>query len=497
MIKQFIQAVENQDWTRAEEVLNQLRQLEKKRDWLEEGSTTHDVSRVLDRYGSHLIKSKKFEKALECLKISLSFIPDNVIAWNHIGWLFQEMGRFEEAMRYHRRAMVYRADYSHTWSCLGRCYFRLCRYQESFECYREALRVNPKDMMARYNLGLLLLLTGDLLNGFTAFSIRFFMEEVGKHSPEFRAKLWRGEDLNKKKVLIATEQGYGDTIQFMRFIEPLRKKYDFECHMACPKESESFLKPNLKVDKWIDEVEYSAELMSDYDCVVPLLVIPVVLKTTLKTIPADLPYIKVDEKRQKLWSKKIKNKRRKKIGLCLSGSRNRGQNDTRSLEINDMGALIKSHDKFDFCQLALNEKPSKIIVGLENFIDLSEDLENFMDTAAVIMEMDIVISVCTAVAHLAGALGKPVWILVHDSPPDWRWMLNTDKTPWYPKATLIRHKALGDKKLVVDDLKVRLETLFKTREQPKRTAAKTAKPKSARRSSTSVKKTEQKKGARK
>jgi ADP-heptose:LPS heptosyltransferase len=244
--------------------------------------------------------------------------------------------------------------------------------------------------------------------------------------------------MENKNLLILGEQGFGDAIQFARFLPMVKERSGARIQLVCwPPLGRLF------ENTWSGQFEIMHKLPapSEYDCYTPLMSLPYLFQTIPETIPLP-PYLKVNEKDRERWAAKVSALKGKKIGLAWKGSPLHKEDHQRSIDFKHLKRLLRLSN-CSFVSLQKENTPSKEeIAGLENFHDWSEELHDFADTAALISCLDLVISVDTAVAHLSGALGQKTWTLLpfHS---EWRWMQNTNQSPWYPSMRLIQQKHAG------------------------------------------------------
>jgi len=321
------------------------------------------------------------------------------------------------------------------------CKAQICveqqRYDEALECYADLLRRYPDSRSGHWNYSHLLLLLGRFKEGWDEYEWR------SPTSPWYAAQakygglkqpLWNGESLAGRTILIHVEQGLGDAIQFGRYLYPLLDQAErviFHCH----KELLGLFRriPGLQVE----EVDYNKARQQSFDFHLPLMSLARVMGTTVETIPASVPYLQADPVRVVEWQSNIQQDGFK-VGLVWSGSKTNPSNHIRSMRLEDYASLASIPGVVLYSlQKDADAGELKAFSDHWNLIDLAPGLHDFDDTAAVIENLDLVISVDTAVAHMAGALGRPVWTLIYQ-PTEWRWLLGRDDSPWYPSMRLFR-----------------------------------------------------------
>jgi ADP-heptose:LPS heptosyltransferase len=289
-----------------------------------------------------------------------------------------------------------------------------------------------------------LLSCGDFINGWKEYEWRLKIN-ARPSVKEFSQLLWDGSDISGKTILLYTEQGHGDAIQFIRYV-PAVVQRGATIIVECQKELASLFQ-NVEGIKKVISI---GEQLPAFDLHCPLLSLPLKFNTTLDTIPAEIPYIKVNPLSTRKWKDKLSDDSSKlKVGLVWAGSQSHKDDRNRSFALNTFAPLAQ-FDNIVFYSLQKekgSEQAKKPPEGMK-LIDHMEEINDFSDTAALIENLDLVISVDTAVAHLAGAMGKPVWTLL-PFVPDWRWLLNREDSPWYPTMKLFRQPSHSDWKSVI------------------------------------------------
>lgn len=313
--------------------------------------------------------------------------------------------------------------------------------------YDRALALAPDLPYAQWNRALLLLRSGDYANGFSGYEWRFKGGVPGKVARKLPGPEWRpGDDLKGKKLFLYAEQGYGDVIHFCRFA-PILAETGVLVHLEVQPELKSIcssLSPKIIVSA-------IGESLPPFDLHFPLLSVPHRMNFTGDAIPANFPYVHADASKVEHWRAKLQElSGRRKIGIVWSGSPTHVNDKNRSMPLQALAQLFH-HQDIDFVSLQKVKSPDDagFLANCPRVIDVGEELKDFSDTAAAIETLDLVISVDTSVAHLTGALGKPVWILLPYS-CDWRWLCDRSDSPWYPTATLFRQVAPRDWGTTID-----------------------------------------------
>jgi hypothetical protein len=316
--------------------------------------------------------------------------------------------------------------------------------------------IKPDFIGANWNKSLALLLTGDFDNGWKLFEWRWQLEEnqeiAKKH--QLKTPLWSGtEPLIGKTILLYVEQGLGDIIQFCRFtkqVSDLGAKVILEVPKALIK--------LLSELEGVDQIVVIGDPLPFFDYQCSLMSLPLAFKTDELNIPKSSPYLFTNSIDASIWKRRLGIKTKKRIGLVWSGNIKHKNDNNRSIQLQDL--LLYLPDCFEYVSLQKEVRENDIgtLQNNQEILQFSSELKDFTDTAALINCLDLVISVDTSVAHLAGALGKPTWVLL-PYVPDWRWMLNRDDSPWYPSITLFRQSSNSDWRSVFEKLNKALFTL--------------------------------------
>ncbi|WP_159875420.1 tetratricopeptide repeat protein [Aquitalea denitrificans] len=308
----------------------------------------------------------------------------------------------------------------------------------------KALAHAPSDALARYDRSLLMLLQGDYARGWQDYEARKLDKQLCQRAgvQRFPQPEWQGEDLNGKTLLLHQEQGLGDAIQMLRYLPQLQQAGARVLILLNPAVAglASQLLPETQVFT-------RREALPKFDLHCPIMSLPLRMATTLDNIPAPQGYLAVDEAGRQQWADLLGQKERLRVGLAWSGSARHLNDRKRSLTLPTLSALLQLDAEWHSLQREYREAP--VDVAAAGIIDHAAQLDTLQDTAGLISQLDLVISVDTSVAHLAGALGKPCWLLLPFN-PDFRWGLGRDDSPWYASMRLFRQPAAGDWACVLD-----------------------------------------------
>ena len=407
----------------------------------------------IDR-GNLLQDLKRFDEALPSYDRTIQLKADFAEAYNNKGNVLRELDRLEEALNCFDRAIQLKPDFAEAYYNRGNTLRDLKRMDDASRSYDLAIELKPGLAYAYWNKAILKILTGDYEEGWKLFEWGWETKQRGTRR-DFKQPLWLGtESIANKTILIHAEQGLGDVIQFCRYlpmIEKLGAKIIFEIPAS--------LMTLISTLKCNCEIAERGKSLPDFDVHCPIMSLPHAFKTTLQTIPSEIPYLYPDKAKQAVWKQKLGIKRHLRVGLAWSGSPAHLNDRNRSIELRSFKALFDMPVEFHSLQKEYKEEDKRFLNELAQVQNHQKDFADFSDTAALIAEMDLVISVDTSVAHLAGALDKPVWIVLPFN-PDYRWMLDRADSPWYPTATLIRQTASGEWDGIISDIRNRIATQF-------------------------------------
>ena len=376
------------------------------------------------------------EAALEYMERAIRLQPNVATFHNNLGRLYREMGRSSDSIVSCRRAVELNRDHAVAHNNLALSLRDQGKANEAALSLQRAIRLEPNNADFHYNLAMIHLLLGQWRQGWPESEWRWKI-------PAFQARhdhkpRWRGESPRDRTILIWSEQGLGDTIQFIRYASLLHERGATVFADVQPD-----LIPLLKSCNDIAKVVEPGEPLPDFDFQVPLLSLPGLFDTTLETIPARVPYLSAAREQRRRWHERFRALPGLKIGFSWQGNPNHLADRRRSVKLDQFASLLQMPDTHWFSlqkgagteQLATNA-PAGVV-------DLNADLATWCDTAAVILELDLVLTVDTEIAHLAGALGTPVWVMLPYA-PDWRWLLDREDSPWYPSMRLFRQHRPGD-----------------------------------------------------
>lgn len=406
----------------------------------------NNLGLVMQAQGDHAGAEAAFKRALQAA-------PEMAAVHNNLGNTRLQQGNMELALACFRKAVKLSPDLAAAWNNLGETCYRLQLLDEAEAAYRKALAIDPGQGEAELNLGILLLLRGDFAEGWKYYERRWDMPHVRAKRPRFTQPEWAGEPLDGKTLLVYVEQGMGDNLQFIRFLRVLRDRY-----------------PSARIYYWGLRpltrlfAEFAADCkveilpetipggVPQIDYHIALLSIPRHLGTTLDTIPPQDPPLQPPEELVARWRERLSGLKGKKVGLVWASGETYLFHMFRTMRLAQLKPLLDI-EGISWVSLQKGGASQQIEAeGLAGRIyDAMGEVEDFADTAAIIANLDLVLSVDTSVAHLAGAMGAPVWLLDRFD-TDWRWLLNRSDSPWYPSLRIFRQTSFANWDSVVSEV---------------------------------------------
>ncbi len=385
--------------------------------------------------GNVLRELKRTEEALQSYDRAVALNPRFAEIHSNRGSALQELGRFDEAVASYRRALSLKPDYAEAYANLGVALAALKRFDEALAAFDQAIELRGGYAEAIWNRGLTRLLMGQYACGWRDYEARKQKRDpVGGRT--YPKPLWLGDAaLSGKTILVHWEQGFGDTIQFSRYVK-----------LLADTGAKVLFAPQRPLKRLMETLDSRVQIVAieeplpafDFHC--PLMSLPLAFGTEPPTIPRAQSYLGADRAKVSAWRGVLGDKHKPLVGVAWSGSP-RHRND-RSIELRRFAALFDDGCQFVGLQKDVSDQDRPWLQAAK-MVHLGDVLDDFTDTAALCSLMDLVICVDTALAHLAGALGVPVWVLLSHV-PDWRWMLDRNDTPWYPSMTLVRQPQRGD-----------------------------------------------------
>lgn len=404
--------------------------------------------------GAALSEIDKPKEALTSLNTAVRLAPQVPMVWYNRGNAYSRAGNFTAAQNDYNEALRLNGNYADAWVGRGHLLFRSNRDQEALACFDRALALRNDFPDALWNKALLKLSQGAYAEGWKLYEWRWQYRSFPSMRRNFDRPQWSGHraDLAGKTILVHAEQGLGDTIQFCRYLrlfEALDCRVVFECQPP--------LISLFKGQGWSCQIVEQGQPLPAFDLHSPLLSLPLAFNTVLETIPNQVPYLVADAIKRDLWRARLGSRPKPRIGLVWSGNPSFRDDRSRSIALERLLPIISDKAEWHSLQKDVREVDREVLMKISGIQDFTQLISDFSDTAAIIAELDLIISVDTAVAHLAGALGKSVWLLLPFH-PDFRWLREIEHSPWYPTARLFRQRRDGEWDDVVVRVRAGLDT---------------------------------------
>lgn len=393
-------------------------------------------------------------EAAEAYRAAVRLKPDLADAHNNLGNVLHDLGQLEASADALSKAVELKPDFAEAHANLGVSLGDLGQNREAITAYRTAIRLNPELPEAHHNLGMILLQSGDFAEGWREYEWRWKCKS-NRFPVNFTQPKWEGEDLRGRTILLHAEQGAGDAIQFVRYA-PMVAERGGRVIVQCPRPLVRLFRqmPNAA------QIIAAGDPLPQFDLHCPLMSLPLAFATTLESIPANVPYVTPEPDVVQNWAQKLNGDGGPlRIGLAWAGNPSHQKDKERSISLPSLAPLAaaKGITFYSLQKGTTAAQAARPPAGMA-LIDLTSELTDFADTAALIANLDLIITVDTAIAHLAGAMGKRTWVLLPFA-ADWRWMLARDDSPWYPTLRLFRQCAAGDWREVIDRVAAELVAL--------------------------------------
>lgn len=419
-----------------------------------------DYNEVYSNKGAAYNKAKDYDKAIESLEMAILKMPNHGGAYTNLGNVYNKLHDYKTAAKMHEKSIELEPNGSNAYSNVGTSYKYLGLSDKAITSYKKAIELDPNFVNAHFDLATMYLASEDFKNGWKEYEWRFRKEEmiphIIKHKDIFTKPLFTGvEDIKGKTLLLHSEQGYGDSIQFIRFAPQLKEKFGCKIAVKCREGLKELFKTIDEIDVIVDRSEETPA----FDYQLSIMSMPFILdmKST-DELPKKMPYLKA------IFDKDLEIKKEKdkiNIGICWSASLTGESYEGKVFDLKFFEPLM-NNPKINLYSLQVGDGSEDIKrLGFEDkIIDLTHKLIDFSKTASLINELDLVISSDTAVAHLTGALNKPVWIPLQKI-PDWRWTNKGETTKWYPSAKLFRQKTAKVWESVFQSINAKLSKQYK------------------------------------
>lgn len=409
---------------------------------------------VLCNQGTALRQLERHDAALQCYDAALAANAQFAEAWSNRGNVLQDLHHYDDALASFERALALDPKYATAWFNRGSVFLEMLRFDDALASFDQAIAFDPNYVDAHFAQGFIHLRNGDFARGWPKYEWRLRDPKSEHRDRAFARPRWTGtESLDGRTILIHAEQGFGDTIQFCRYAERLA-----DAGARVVLEVQPALRSLLASLRGPVQVVARGEPLPAHDFHCPLLSLPFAFQTDAATIPGKTPYLHADPGQVRDWEDRLGARRSLRVGLAWSGNPEHRNDRNRSIALAELMPLLDLDVEWISLQKVVHARDAALLerAPIDSF---DVELRDFSDTAALIRSLDLVVSVDTAVAHLAGALGCPVWILVtHLS--EWRWMSERNDSPWYPGARLFRQPAAGRWPDVIDAVRAEIAGLI-------------------------------------
>ena len=364
-----------------------------------------DPAKLIEE-GNRLRSEDRPDQALKCYMLAMCHDPNSSAAFNNYGNVMRECG-------FPKRGIPF---------------------------LQYAIEIDPTSVTAKFNLAVSYLIMGDYARGWPAYEARWQYEHLAGTEPQHQQPRWSGEDLKDKTILVVGEQGHGDNIQFCRFL--------YNLHAAGARvlfQTTDGLIPLLSSSGVLSWIGRYSDQPPEFDYWIPIMSLPGVLGVTIENLPKQVQYISPAADKAAAWLRLLGSKKRMRVGFSWSGRRDAWLNKHKGMPFETMLDLIKKNPQYEWINLQVDvtadEDQALAAAGVTCY---PGSIQSFADTAGLIAALDVVLSVDTATAHLAAAMGRPTWLMLQWFATDWRWMLDQDSNPWYPTVRIFRQPSMGD-----------------------------------------------------
>jgi tetratricopeptide (TPR) repeat protein len=403
---------------------------------------------AVNNRGTALRALKRFDDALASYDRAIALAPDRADVHYNRGNVLIDLGRFEEALASADRAIATNPGLAEAFNLRGNVLLDLRRFDEAIASYDQAIAISPGYADAFSNRAICRLLIGRHAEGWADHEWRWMTGQLARERRNFAQPQWDGRaDIAGKTILLHAEQGFGDTLMAVRFVRRVVAR-----GAGVIVEIPAALQPLLAEIEGAVQVVAKGQALPAFDLHCPLMSLPFAFQTTLSTIPADIPYLSVPKDYAEKWRQRLPKGRIARIGVLWAGSPDFKRDRERSIRLRQMlPILLRADAEYVSLQRDLREGDAETLRAHPRILHLGDAIDSFADTAAIISRLDLIISVDTSVVHLAGGLGRPVWVLLPFL-PDWRWLLDRNDSPWYPTARLFRQTQRNNWSLVISDV---------------------------------------------
>jgi hypothetical protein len=399
---------------------------------------------------------KRYEECLAGYMRAYALDPADPFTCNNVGDALLWLGRYEDGLSWFDKALVLQPDFADVLLNRGNALLQLHRFDEAIATYERLLAVDPDNARGRWQWAHVQLLKGNFDDGWAAREARWNVGDFSPDYPKFPQPKWLGkEGVEGKTILVCADEGLGDAIQFARFVP-----------MLASRGARVILAVQDPLVPLLSGVSGVAECLSDsklplppFDMHCPLMSLPLACDATLETIPSENYLPPLPAERVEAWERRLGPHNRPRVGLVWSGNPKQGDDRNRSMPLATIAPLLSLDATFVSLQKDPRPGDGTLLGDTHGILDVTAELTDFVETAALVSCLDLVITVCTSVAHLAGTLGRPTWVML-PYVADWRWLIARDDSPWYPSVRLFRQDFARDYVAVVDRVRGELAAMI-------------------------------------
>jgi tetratricopeptide (TPR) repeat protein len=427
-------------------------------------TTEPNNANALCYLGIALHDQRHFEQSIVAYRKALELQPNFPVALNNLGNSLRYTGDIDEADSCFERAIELKPDYLNAYKNRGTLHVWTGSIQRGLMWYERALGIDPNEAELHRNLGVIYLLLGRFEEGWREYRWRWRVGDL--HRPQLKAPVWDGSDVSGKTILLSVEQGLGDTLNFVRFAKLLRER-GAKTIVHCQAPLLALLQQSPELGPMYPN---TLEFQSRIDMHCSLVDVADILNINAETIPAYPNYVRPAANLARYWSEKLpRDSAKLRVGINWQGNRDHQADVFRSVSLSQFECLadVPAVELFSLqCGFGVEQLATwRGTARIKTFGDeLDKTSGAFMDTAAIMQQLDLIITSDTSIAHMAGALGVPTWIVLNYI-PDWRWLLGRSDSPWYPSARLFRQPSLGDWPSAFREIKAALMELSASRRQ--------------------------------
>lgn len=402
-------------------------------------------------YAKALANAGSINEAVTYYLKSIEHSQNLIDSFYNLGCIYQDLKQFESALHYYQKVIKKDTKHYASLNNIGQINHILRNIPEALKYFDKALEINPNYHLAKWNKALSLILSGKFIEGWELYENRWYLSNFQDKRHQKIDLLKSIKNITGKKILVWWEQGFGDVIQFSRYLLELQK-LNAEVTFEVQKPLKSLFE---SMNKKIKVVDFINSKNGEFNYQIPVMSLPMLFKTDVKNIPNHIPYLFSDTNKKEIWKKNLNSKITKKIGIAWSGAKQNKKLKFRSIPLKIFSEIFNSQYEYHSLQKEYFQNDEELFSKLKNFYTHENKLHDFSDTAALIDNMDIVITIDTSVAHLAGSIGKKVWIIIPYM-DDYRWFMDINFSPWYPTAKIFRQKKINEWDEVINEIKKEL-----------------------------------------